>query len=974
MNRPLICRIAAVLLLLVSLLDAQTPAPAPAPAAAGSQQAYSAAVRLYEDGKWPEALAAFQKFAEDFKFSDTVPQAIYYQAWCWFNIKRYQESANVLEKLIRGYPSSPLVPEAMLKQAECYRELRDHAKATAIYRDFQQRFPKHDLAPQAMLGEAWMLYRQDNLAGAKAIAQNVRTQLAADPVAGLDALFLLAQILNEEKNFDAARAIFKQIAGARANPRATEAMFLAGESLFEAKQYKDAIPYYERVQSRSVLLANIDAELEQLRTQAPKIIAAGGSVASIQSRMQSLRQLSEQIKQRPDLHASALIRIANCYQVLGKPEEASVVYRHFLRLFPDDPLAEKAQFGLIQMLSERRMLKEADAEAKLFEQKYPRSTLATDALFLQAESLFNSQQFQDALERYQKFRTAGQNAELVETAEFRIADCFYGLKQFERSRDASDAFLRNHPQSRWLPEMLFRLGRSYFELSQLATEPKAAQQNLTEAVKRYEQIRSQHPGSALLPEVIFQLGYLHGFLGAYDRASFEKSTAAFNEFVTRWPDHRLAGEALYQTARNHSALGQFDKAVAGYKQLVEKFPANDLAPFAAFEIADAYASAKKPAEKLAALRAYVEKYPGHVKVGDALYAVGAELEARGKPDEAIAEYRKLIARASAALPGLSEELRNAAIAAQIRVAGLLEQRGPVTDAVADCRQFLENFKNEPVAARAMVTQIASLYRRAKQFSEAYAALDQLAGQYRANAPIRLATATAVIELALAEKDFSRAEAAARTLLAGAGKDELPAASYLLIGTALLKTDRFTEARDVFEKSLARYPNDERTTPVALVGFGQAQLGAGNPDQAEAAFAKMLASYEQHPARAEAELGLGKVYEAKGKLEEAVKKYDWVMNNARGETGAEAAYRLASMTFARKDYKVALAFYLRVALMTGGPMGEEAALRAAECHQALGNVEGARGGYQSFLRRFPDSSLAEQAKTKLAALPAPKAQP
>ncbi len=180
-----------VLLLPAPTLHAQTPAPATAEPT--SQEAFAAAVKLYENGKWVDALSAFQKFAEDFKFSDAVPQAIYYQGWCWFNIKRYQESATVFEKLIRSYPTSSLVQEATLKQAECYRQLEDHAKAGSIYHEFQKKYSKHELAPQAMLGEAWMQYRQKNFAAAKAIAQNVRSQFSTDPVASLDALFLLAQ-------------------------------------------------------------------------------------------------------------------------------------------------------------------------------------------------------------------------------------------------------------------------------------------------------------------------------------------------------------------------------------------------------------------------------------------------------------------------------------------------------------------------------------------------------------------------------------------------------------------------------------------------------------------------------------------------------------------------------------------------------------------------------------------------------------
>lgn len=956
----------AILFTLIAVVSAHAQSPT-------SQEAFAAAQKLYSDGKWAEALASFQNFETNFKFSEAVPEAIYLQGWCWYNLKRYDQALNLFQRMTKSYPTAKLVPEAMLKQAECYRELNNFSKAAEVYRGFQTTYQKHEMLPQAMLGEAWMLYKQKDLAGAKSVIEKVRTRFRDDPVVSLDALFLLGQIFSEEKNYAAARGVYKEIAAQRANPRASEGLFFAAETMFEAKRYDDAIAYYKRVQSKPVLLTKIQAELDALRAELPKRIAAGDNITFTQSRMDSLNQLAAQIKERPDLRASALFRIANCYQFLGKPEEATVVYRRMLFLYPDDPLAEKAHFGLIQTLTERKQLEKADAESKLFEKKYAKSALAIDTSYLQAETLFGTGQFAEALERYQKFRAASQNAQLIETAEFRITGCYYGLKQYDRARDAAATFIRNHPQSKLVPDALFRIGRSHFELSRAATDPAVIQNNLTEAVKYYELIRSQHTGAEVLPEVTFQLGYLYSYLGAYDKANFEKSIAAFQDFVTRWPNNRLAAEAKYQIARGRAALGQFDQAIAAYTQLVEQHPGSELAPFAAYEIASVYASEKKPERMIASLRAYVEKYPNHAKAGDAQFAIAAELENQKQIPQAIDEYRRLIARATASPATLTDDLRNAAIAAQVRVAGLLEQKGDIAGAVNDCAGFLSRMNTDATAARAMVGQIAAIYRRAKMFTQAYATLEQLAGQYQQNAAVRIAAASSILDVALGEKDFNRAYAGAAKLLADPEKDRLPAPSFLAAGNALLKMEKFAEARVPFEKALSLYANDPRTVPLASLGLGQADLGLKNYDQAEAAFNKVLTADAQSAVRPDAELGLAKVYEAKGKTKEAVDLYNKVMAAGRGEPASEAASRLGYFFFGQKDYKTALAYYLRVALLAGGPMGEEAALRAAQCHEGLGNVDAARSAYQSFLRRFPKSTLVPEAQKRLSALPAPKPQ-
>lgn len=962
-------------------------AQAPAPAGPSSQESFKAAVDLFDAGKWTEALSAFQKFETQWKLSDAVPSAIYYQGWCWFNMDppKYQEAANVFERLIKQFPKATVAAEATLKQAECYRELKNYTKATGLYRTFQQNYPKHDLMPQAMLGEATMLLRQSDNAGAKTIIQTVRSQYSEDPVAQLDALFLLGQILTDERKFDEAREVYLLIARSR-DPRATEALFLQAETRFEAQQYEDAIAYYERIPSKAALLDMIQAQIDMLQKQKPIIVQRGDSLASLQARIDGLYKLGNQTKQRPDLRAAAVFRVANCYQELGKPEEASVVYRYFLGLFPEDKLAadqkdlpEKAHYGLIVTLTERGQGDGADVESVAFDKKYPQSKLKESARFIQAEALFSSDKFEKALAMYKEYLTASKNTDLIESANYRIALCLYGLKQYDRSRDALAEFVKKYPKGKFTPDALFRLGRSYFELSQTATDPKVQQDDLTRAADTYELIRKDFPDSPAAPEVTFQLGYLYSYLGRFDKAAFEKSVAAFQKFANDWPDYTdktgkpLVPEALYQSARSQVALGNYDAAVADFNKIVESYPDNDLAPYAAFEAASAYAAAKKPAEMITALRAYADKYPTHKSVGDALYAIGQELENQKKPDEAITEYRTLITRAGAS-DSLSENMRNAAIAAQLRIAALLDAQGKTDEAVADCEKFLAKFNKDALAARAMVIQIGALYRKAKLYDAAYAKLKQLGAQYQQNAAVRIAAASSTIELALAEKKYAIANEAAQKLLADPEKDRLPSSSYVAIGNTLLKTDKFAQARDVFDKSLSLYPNDVRTAPATQLGLGQAQLGLNNPDAAEAAFTKVIATDPQGPGLADATLGLGKVYEARGKTEEAFVKYNWVMQNARGDAAIEAAFRAGQMRFAAKDYKLALPYYLRVQLTAAGPMGEESSFRAAQCHEGLGNVEGARSSYNAYLKRYPTGKFAEDAKKLLAAVPVPKPQP
>jgi TolA-binding protein len=236
-------------------------------------------------------------------------------------------------------------------------------------------------------------------------------------------------------------------------------------------------------------------------------------------------------------------------------------------------------------------------------------------------------------------------------------------------------------------------------------------------------------------------------------------------------------------------------------------------------------------------------------------------------------------------------------------------------------------------------------------------------------------------LALGDHGTQRAYRGALKLLADPAKDHLPSASHIAIGNALLGSEQFAQARDAFQKSVTLYPNDARTLPLAQLGLANADLNLNQLDDAENSFNQVLAANPQGPLFAAAQLGIAEVCLARGRGKGpmdpqnvlGIELLNKVMAATESDTASKAAYELGNYFFQFTDNekdnkKTALAYYLRVALQAGGPIGEEAAFRTGECHQALGNIEAARSAYLAYLRRFPNGQFSEQAKKELEALP------
>ena len=506
-------------------------------------------------------------------------------------------------------------------------------------------------------------------------------------------------------------------------------------------------------------------------------------------------------------------------------------------------------------------------------------------------------------------------------------------------------------------------------------------------------IRQKFPTTEILPDVTFKLGYLYGYRGVYDTNDYSKAVGAFTDFVTKWKTNPLVPEALYQTASNYRALNQFETAVETFQGLVDRFPDNELAPGAAIDIAYTWGNAKNPDNMVAAFRKFVEKYPKNPRVPEAVFAAGYVLETEKKQlDEAIGDYRNVIDRITQG-GDASDDTLKPAVAAELRIVGILEQQNKFAAAVADCKQFLAKFSGNATVAREMITQIPSLCTKGKMIDTAYQELEGLAKQYLQNNTIRIMAVSSACDLALAQEDNKRAYGYALQLMADPENERLPAGSYLAIGNAMVRTDHPEPSRDVFKKLIAKFPDDARVVPQAKLGLGQVYLALKSLDDAERSIREMLAAADPKAnpppdaavmqAVPVAKEALAETLEAKGNDKEALVLYNDVIRIGKGKIVAKASFR-AGMLYMRKketdpqirkdNVKAALAYFMRVGL-TGGDLGEEAAYRVGECQEAMGNCEAARSAYSAYLRRFPAGRFIKEAEEKLkTVICAPKPQP
>ncbi len=113
------------------------------------QSAYQQALNVLREGRYDEAIAAFQGFLTRFQGSQYSGNAQYWIGEAHYVSRRYPEAIEEFQKVLNSYPESSKVPDAMLKIGYTHYELKAWEPASQMLGSLVTRFPKTTAAQLA---------------------------------------------------------------------------------------------------------------------------------------------------------------------------------------------------------------------------------------------------------------------------------------------------------------------------------------------------------------------------------------------------------------------------------------------------------------------------------------------------------------------------------------------------------------------------------------------------------------------------------------------------------------------------------------------------------------------------------------------------------------------------------------------------------------------------------------------------------
>jgi TolA-binding protein len=828
---------------------------------------------------------------------------------------RPAEAVEALTSLERAVPDSPLKGEARIRRARAQDRLGHVDEATRLLRELAAD-PANPLAPQASLELATIELEHDHAAAALAAVEAVLTRGTRSPLRPA-LLFRSAEALRKLNRLDEAQGQFLRLVETSPDdPWADDALLRAAGTALDRK---------DAAAARRLAV--------QLAAKFPK---------------SSLRGEARLVEARAAALAGDHKAAAGLLEALLNPP-AALAGQSAPPLPP--AVAQDARYELA--LAYRSLGRSADAEkvlAKLAEE--PGGPVAVDAQFLLGQAHVEAGRYAEAIAPLERYLAASPRGDVAEFALADLVAAQLGAGHPAEAEKALAAIVRQYPEGKTLPRARLRVA-----------EAALASRQYDRAAEQFRQV-----------------------------AGSDRSRDASHSDVGRGGrpgavvDPALRVRALAGLGRTLMEMGRPAEAAAAFAAVLDLAPSDPIAPEMALSQARAFEAANRPEEALAAYQSAAERFARRPEGLRAALARARLLAKLGRHDAAAAEYEHLQGdqRASDGLPkiGVTPDALLAELGWSLVDASKPEQADRIF------ARLLKEYPESPHAADARFN-LAETANQARNFKEV----------------VRLLTPLTAAKPSQSSRAAGSANPVQSTTAGDSSQRLLPAVLYRL-GRTQIELRDWPAAAATLDRLLAQFPENPYLREVRFLR-AEAALQLGDATAAEAGFAALWAEpsppgdppdfrrsvrLEQirswvalkrwkelvpaiqalrrelkpdDPALAELDYALGQAQMGLGRMEEARKCFQGVIDARKGgELAAQAQLMLGETYFHEDRLREAIREFLRVDILHDAPRWQAAALlEAGKAYERLDQWADAAETYNRLVARFPQDPEVPTARSR-----------
>jgi tetratricopeptide (TPR) repeat protein len=695
------------------------------PAMAGKDEVedlFTVAQKAFDDGFYDVAVGSIEQLTRRFPNSGKYVQAQLLLGQCYFFKSQYLKAYHAFHDLL-SY--SEYQDATLFWVGETHVKAGDVQQARIYYRKLIEIYPESSYIPQAYYSMAWTYFDDKDYETAKKVFQRMSHLFPAHPLSE-EADFRVGECAFHLKSYEIAGQYFQQyLAKYPHSTRQAQSYFYIGESLYYLQDYLSAVTYYAQTAElaydpRLTLMAKIGMGWSYLKLERHSL--------SLRY-FQEARQLSEEKKILSD---DVYLGIATLYTDMGEHAQALEAYSALIERFPQSPHLASAYLGranLAYILKDYpRAIESYQGILTRYAEDSIRQEIVEKAHYGLAWTYLKSGDIDQAIANFQMIRDKSESKIVKISAMTQIADAYQDIDQMEKAIDVYDQILKDYSDSPYTDYVQFRQGVALLKLEKIDA-----------AAMSFHSLQTKFPRSRYLPDVEYYLGltyfkkdnwprtiehiqkylmetpepqafaaeaqYLLAYAYFYAQ-DYPQALASFEKLKNYYPpDHSIVRSAHLHMAKCLYHMGKTEEALEKFQMMIDAFPDAEIAQESILWLGEHYLSQNDIPKAVSFYEHFLAQYPGSDKGDMVRFTLGQAYQSMDQWDKALNFYKMI--------PDSADKLIYAK--ARLAIAGIFSMEFDSGIAIATYQQIANTV---PEFQRDAYTNMAQIYTKDGNYSAA----------------------------------------------------------------------------------------------------------------------------------------------------------------------------------------------------------------------------------------------------------------
>ncbi|MDR3666032.1 MAG: tetratricopeptide repeat protein [Ignavibacteriaceae bacterium] len=390
-------------------------------------------------------------------------QALYGKAYCLFNLKQYDHSAEIFSEFIKKFSYDEKIKDAKLRLADCYYGSKNYSAASLIYKEMFKEGSSGIDDPFTYFQYAQSLFKGGDANQAITEFNNLQHKFPDSPYAERS-LYLIGWINFQQNNYKLAIICYNNVLNVYPSSALRPAIYYSlGDTYYNMENYDSAIVNYQRV-----------------LTEFPSSNYVFDAINGIQY----------------------------AYIAQGKPEKAVSLINDFVAKNPESNFADKLYFKKGEIYYSRKQYDKARISYNEFITSFPNNSLIPDAWYWMGKSSQNLGQDNNAIQYYTNVFNDYPDKEIAASSVIEMATIYNTRKDYNSALDILNKAIDKLSKSPRLPELKF-----------MKAETMINNSNINDAYDVFGDIVQNYPSNLFSDKSKIELGLIDLAAQRYDNAS-----------------------------------------------------------------------------------------------------------------------------------------------------------------------------------------------------------------------------------------------------------------------------------------------------------------------------------------------------------------------------------------------------------------------------------------------------------------------